>query len=131
MFVRMKKHMADFVNENRNTMFSESCDDVKQRLVDMCKQVEEFMAAKADDIFIAMQRDYMEVVSGTTLPKGQSMPVWERNMRSDVAKAIDDQGVARTVAAAEVEAAALQSTSTDAATTSDGVDDAAESSTLR
>src|SRR5579859_7924188 len=87
----MKSHMGNYVDEHRNTMFAESCDEVKQRLIAMCKQVEEFMSAKADEIFLAMQRDYMEVISGTALPKGQMMPKWERNMRAAVAKAIEEQ----------------------------------------
>lgn len=84
--------MNEYVDEHRNTMFTESCDGVKQRLIAMCKQVEDFMSAKADEIFLAMQRDYMEVISGTALPKGQMMPKWERNMRAAVAKAIEEQG---------------------------------------
>jgi hypothetical protein len=91
-FARMKSHMGNYIDEHRNTMFAESCNDVKQRLIDMCKQVEEFMSAKADEVFLAMQRDYMEVISGTALPKGQMMPKWERNMRAAVVKAIEDQG---------------------------------------
>jgi len=60
-------------------------------LVAMCNQVEQTMTSRTDEVFMLMQRDYMEVVSGTQLPEGQMMPKWERKMRADVAKVIEDR----------------------------------------
>jgi hypothetical protein len=89
-FARMKNHMATHVDIARSEMFKESCDEVRTRLVAMCKQVEQSMRLQADEIFMKMQRDYTEVVSGTQLPQGQMMPKQERQMRSDVSQTIED-----------------------------------------
>jgi len=89
-FARMKSHMASHVDSSRSEMFRESCDEVRNRLLNMCKQVEQSMGLQTDEIFMKMQRDYTEVVSGTQLPQGQMMPKQERKMRSDVAEIIED-----------------------------------------
>jgi hypothetical protein len=57
----------------------------------MCNQVEQTMSAKADKVFLMMSRDYLSVIGGEQLPQGQTMPKWERKMRSDVAQAIEDR----------------------------------------
>jgi hypothetical protein len=72
-------------------MFSESCNEVRKLLVAMCNQVEQTMTSRTDEVFMQMQRDYMEVVSRTQLPDGQMMPKWERKMRADVSKVIEDR----------------------------------------
>lgn len=89
-FARMKTHMAAHINENKADMFTESCNEVRDRLVAMCRQVEDAMSTRADEIFVAMQRDYLEVVAGTQLPQG-GMPRWERKMRADVAQILQDR----------------------------------------
>jgi hypothetical protein len=89
-YLRMKSHMANHVDTARSEMFRESCDEVRKRLLDMCKQVEQSMGLQADEILMKMQRDYTEVVSGTQLPQGQMMPRQERKMRSAVAQTIED-----------------------------------------
>jgi hypothetical protein len=90
-FKRMKDYMSTHVNGVRTDMFSESCNEVKRLLLAMCNQVEQTMISRTDEVFMQMQRDYMEIVSGTQLPQGQMMPKWERKMRSDVAKVLEDQ----------------------------------------
>ena len=92
MFVRMKTHMASHIDSTKSEMFTESCDEVKDRLLAMCTSVEQTMANRADEVFIKMQRDYIEVVSGSALPQGVTMPRWERKMRSDVAELIEGRG---------------------------------------
>jgi hypothetical protein len=51
------------------------------------------MASKADEVFIGMQRDYMEVISGNKVGD-QMMPKWERQLRADVGKIIEDSEMA-------------------------------------
>jgi len=70
-------------------MFTRSTEEVKARLVTMCRSVEERMANKAEEVWSAMNRDYTQVVSGKQLPEGQLMPKWERQLRSEVAKVIE------------------------------------------
>ena len=52
------------------------------------------MANKADEVWSAMNRDYTQVVSGTQLPEGHKMPKWERQLRSEVSRIIEDQAKA-------------------------------------
>ena len=87
----MKRYMRDHVGTVRDNMFTESCDEVKNRLIAMCQKVEQTMSLSTDDVFVMMQRDYMEVVSGTQLPRGQDMPKEERKMRAEVAQIIEDE----------------------------------------
>lgn len=63
MFNRMKAHMADHIDKTRTQMFADSCEEVRSRLRDMCRQVENEMATEADVVFLSIQRDYMEVVA--------------------------------------------------------------------
>ena len=121
----MQHHMVDHINHARSSMFQEICGEVRNRLLDMCKQVEQQMSLKTDEIFMKMQRDYTQVVSGTKLPQGQLMPKNERKMRADVSQTIDGfereaaeaQEVAQAAKAAQEEKdafeAAQQSSSAD------------------
>ena len=92
-FNRMKAHMSQHVDNIRGSMFVESCDEVKGLLLKMCKQVSTQMSEHTDGVFVRIERDYLEVISGTQLP-GQIMPKWERQMRSEVARVIADRAQA-------------------------------------
>lgn len=91
----MKGHMTSYIGTHRTQMFTQSVDGVKARLTTMCREVEEEMANKADEVWSAMNRDYTQVVSGTRLPEGQQMPKWERVLKANVARIITehDNGV--------------------------------------
>jgi hypothetical protein len=88
--------MEDHISDRKAEMFSESCDEVKTLLLSMCEHVEVAMTARTDDVFISMQRDYMEVISGTSLPRGEVMPRWERKMRAGVAQVIEERDTTAT-----------------------------------
>ncbi len=90
-FNRMKAHMSEHVNTVRDSMFSESCEEVKKLLLAMCKNVQQSMSENTDEVFIRIERDYLEVISGSKLPQGQMMPKSERKMRSEVAQIIADR----------------------------------------
>ncbi len=49
-----------------------------------------YLATNLMQVFVKMTRDYIQVISGTHLPNGEVMPKWERKMRSDVARLIED-----------------------------------------
>lgn len=89
-FNRMKAHMSQHVDKVKGSMFSESCEEVKGLLVTMCKQVSKSMSENTDIVFERIERDYLEVISGTQLP-GQTMPKWERQMRAEVAKVVTER----------------------------------------
>lgn len=88
--MRMKAHMTSHVDEHRQTMFHESTEEVKKHLKLMCGLVEEQMMNKVDEVFVLMRRDYMTVITGAHVPQGQVMPKWERTMKSEIAKVIQE-----------------------------------------
>jgi len=88
MYVRMKGQLEEGVASNLD-MFAESCTEVKQRLTKMCKEVNEAMSVKAEEVFTNMSRDYTQVISGRDA-QGQMMPKQERLMRAEVAKAFEE-----------------------------------------
>lgn len=61
-YKRMKGHMERFVERNKRTMFSKSCQGVKNRLGQMCDKVREDMLGRVDSVFASMQCDYMSLV---------------------------------------------------------------------
>jgi hypothetical protein len=89
--MRMKAHMTSHVDEHRKTMFHESTEEVKKHLKQMCGLVEEQMMNKADEVFVLMRRDYMTVVTGAHIPQGEVMPKWERTMKAEIAKVIQEK----------------------------------------
>jgi hypothetical protein len=88
--MRMKTHMASHVDEHRQTMFHESTEEVKKHLTHMCRQVEEQMSNKADEVFVLMRRDYMTAITGAHMPLGKETPKWERTMKAEIAKILED-----------------------------------------
>jgi hypothetical protein len=89
--MRMKAHMTTHVDQHRQTMFRESTEEVKKHLKQMCGQVEEQMMNKADEVFVLMRRDYMTVITGQHMPQGHVMPKWERSMKAEIAKLIQER----------------------------------------
>ena len=93
--------MSDHVESHRGEMFRESCQEVKQRLTQMLRDVKLGMTDKTDEVFMCMSRDYMEIVAGKR-PTGQVMPKWERQIRAAIRQAIEDREK-RNLEAAEAE----------------------------
>jgi len=54
----------------------------------MCRQIQDNMEVRADQVFQAMERDYAIVIGGVPLPEGHIMPREEKGVRDDVADAI-------------------------------------------
>ncbi|KAL2065059.1 hypothetical protein VTL71DRAFT_4199 [Oculimacula yallundae] len=113
-FNRMKAYMSKHVDDTRGNMFSESCEEVKVLLLNMCKQVSKQMSDNTDLVFERIERDYLEVISGTRLP-GQLMPKWERQMRAEVAKVIENRQQAAIEDAKESAAKEVEKVTDDAA----------------
>ncbi|TGO46555.1 hypothetical protein BCON_0318g00050 [Botryotinia convoluta] len=87
-YMRMKDHMRAYIDQTRNSMFKESCDEVKKSLDKMCRRVEESMNNKTDEVYLLMRRDYLQVLNGAQVG-GEVMPKWERHMRLQVARALE------------------------------------------
>jgi hypothetical protein len=63
-YKRMKDFMRDHVEHGRHHMFNEAVKTVEKHLDAMCKALQESMEAKADEIFVQMNRDYMRLLGG-------------------------------------------------------------------
>ncbi len=80
--------MSSHVDTTRHTMFLESTQEVKNRLTKMCREIEESMSNKADEVFLSMRSDYMTVITGVKPDQDSKMPVWQRNLMADVTHTI-------------------------------------------
>lgn len=100
----MKAAMIEHVDAERHTMFADSCEEVRAKLKVMLRQVEEIMANKADEVFVAISRDYRSVLGGSDAPQGEMMPRWQRSMRKEVKAVIGRaEKIFKRVAGIEVE----------------------------
>lgn len=63
-YKRMKEHMMNHVERERHRMFHDATKTVEKHLDEMCKALQESMEAKADEIFVQMNRDYMQALAG-------------------------------------------------------------------
>lgn len=93
-YMRMKVHMKQQVDQNRHIMFHNATKTVKQHLDDMCKQLEEVMEARADEIYVKMKADYMRVLGGVQINQANVMPKEGRALRTevyDILRTVDDQ----------------------------------------
>ena len=83
-YARMKNHMVGHVDQARHQMFGAATQTVRDHLKQMCKELEDSMATKVDEIYLNMQRDYMQVLGGRQLTQGDRMSKTEHDMRSEI-----------------------------------------------
>lgn len=83
-YKRMKEHMLNHVDRARHEMFTNATATVERHLGDMCKKLRDSMEVKADEIFVQMRRDYMQVLGGVQLNDGAVLSKEERDFRSGV-----------------------------------------------
>ncbi|KAL8724724.1 MAG: hypothetical protein Q9166_007785 [cf. Caloplaca sp. 2 TL-2023] len=88
-YKRMKAYMIDHVEQNRDTMFRASADQVRRLLKDLVKDVEEQIADKTDEVFIQIKRDYRSVLGGGEVSQGEVLPRVQRQVRKEIKKTID------------------------------------------
>ena len=85
----MKAAMNAHVDQERHVMFQESGDEVRKRLQNLVRSVEESMSNRVDEVFLAMRRDYRSVLGGGEDPQGQVLPKSQRLMRKEVIRTIE------------------------------------------
>ncbi len=86
----MKAAMNSHVAQERHTMFQSSADNVKSRLSVTLKELEAHMNDKADEVYIAMRRDYNSVLGGGEVPRnGEILPKTQRLVRKEMMRIID------------------------------------------
>ncbi|KAF2179023.1 hypothetical protein K469DRAFT_597528 [Zopfia rhizophila CBS 207.26] len=83
-FMRMKRNMIDYVKQHRHQMFKDATENVKGQLEQMCRQVEEDMSNKADEIFVSMRRDYVSLIGGAEVNQDNAMSKAERLLRAEI-----------------------------------------------
>ena len=85
----MKIAMTNHVDQQRLTMFTKSTEEVRTRLKEMLRGIEEILNNKADEVFLAMSRDYYSVLGGGDVPQGEIVPKWRRATLREVKEVID------------------------------------------
>ncbi len=86
----MKAAMNSHVAQERHTMFQSSAENVQNRLGVMLKELEVDMNDKADEVYIAMRRDYNSVLGGGEVPQnGEILPKTQRLVRREMIRIID------------------------------------------
>ena len=86
---RRQAGMIRHIAAERMTMFQQSTDEVRSRLSQAVRSVEESMLNRADEVFVAMSRDYRSVLGGRDVSQGDIMPKWQRIMQKDVMSIIE------------------------------------------
>lgn len=85
----MKAAMNAHVDQERHVMFQESGDEVRKRLHNLVRSVEELMSNRVDEVFLAMRRDYRSVLGGGEDVQGQVLPKAQRLMRKEVIRTVE------------------------------------------
>jgi hypothetical protein len=88
--MRIKAHMQTHIDQERQTMFHDSTEEVKNRLNQMCRTVEEGMANNADVVFTQMRGDYLTVITGQSQQGEQNLPKWVRTIMANIGQIIDE-----------------------------------------
>ena len=87
-YMRMKAAMNSHVDHERHEMFQRSADEVRDRLHVMVKEVQETMSNRADEVFVAICRDYRSVLISRAA-QGEVLPKSQRLMRKSVLSKLD------------------------------------------
>lgn len=82
-FNRMKIHMTNHVEAQKDIMFQRATQVVRNMIMDLAKDVEEHMANRTDQVFVGMRRDYLQVLSNVHVDD-ITMPKWERSLRNKI-----------------------------------------------
>ena len=100
----MKSALNGHVEQQRHVMFQRSADEVRNLLQRMVRTLQQTLDERADEIFLAMRRDYRAVLGGGDLPQGELLPKAQRLMRKAVMSKIESvEKIFRRVAGLEME----------------------------
>lgn len=100
------------VENVKSSMFGDACDQVRQRLQNVCEDVRKTMLDRADGVYTNMQRDYMSIIGGVSVGR-VSMPREERSIRRQLDEMITEadthfQGIIDCKDPTELESRALE-----------------------
>ena len=120
----MKAALNGHVEQQRHVMFQSSANEVRNLLKQMVKTLQETLDEKADEIFLAVRRDYRSVLGGSDLPQGEILPKAQRLMRKEVMGKIEKvEKTFRRVAGLEVEGDKQNGEGVDPTSDGDNTDD--------
>lgn len=86
----MKALMNTHVAQERHVMFQQSAENVRNKLVDLVRQVEELMMDKADEVFVSIERDYRVGLGGHDVQgDGEMLPRNQRAVRKEIKRILD------------------------------------------
>lgn len=88
-FAKMKEHMDTHVTERRASMFQDSFDEVRRRLLTLVNEQEQIMADRVDELFHGVQQDYVSVLIGGNVPNALKLREARQEMRKEVMKTLD------------------------------------------
>ncbi|KAF2455772.1 hypothetical protein BDY21DRAFT_288795 [Lineolata rhizophorae] len=88
-YKRMKSEMESHVDNQRHSMFMKATDAVKDRLDDMWRIAEQHMSKGAEEVFMLMQRDYLNVLGGVNPQDSAMLSKTERDFRRHVSNQIE------------------------------------------
>ena len=82
--------MNTHVAQERHVMFQQSAENVRNKLVDLVREVEELMKDKADEVFINIKRDYRVALGGHDVQRdGEMLPRTQRAVRKEIKHILD------------------------------------------
>ncbi|USW48463.1 hypothetical protein Slin15195_G017820 [Septoria linicola] len=64
---RMKARVTGHVDVHKTQMFGQASQQVRASLLKLCRTIKENMLGKADEVYLAMQRDYTSAFSGVSV----------------------------------------------------------------
>lgn len=86
----MKALMHNHVAQERHVMFQQSAENVREKLIDLVREVEELMKDKADEVFVSIKRDYRVGLGGHDVQRdGEILPRTQRVARKDIKRILD------------------------------------------
>ncbi|KIW12407.1 hypothetical protein PV08_09684 [Exophiala spinifera] len=89
-YARMRTHMNDYVDREKESMFEGSVRHVQALIQGMLKELKEELLTKVDAIFMAVQRDYTGVISGIGANhETNALPREQRTLRKSIVEIVD------------------------------------------
>ena len=82
--------MNTHVAQERHIMFQRCAENVRNKLVELVREVEELMKDKADEVFISIKRDYRVALGGHGVQgDGEMLPRTQRVVRKEIKHILD------------------------------------------
>lgn len=88
-YTRMKEHMHSYMQNKGFSMFRDSVDDVRRRLLQLITEQEKAMSNRVNGVFDAVRRDYVSVLIGGNVPNAARLREARQEMRREVMELLE------------------------------------------